>query len=123
MITIDSTAYNVPVLGIDRKVEPLHKSAERDENGTMHLELIGIFINYSIQFGSGATPDDYAALWDKLTEATEFHTFEIPDGDGFVVFDGYLAPFSDKMRRYQDPQAFYKSLSISIIAKSPTNTP
>lgn len=122
MITIDGVLYNIPVISLKRKAETLDKFAERTEDGKLHRELIGIYFNYVIQFGSSASPADYAALWLKLTEPVEFHIITIPDGDSAHTFEGYFSNIGDEMRKYKDPQAFYKSLTLNIISRDPTRS-
>lgn len=122
MIIIDGITYNVPVMSLKRKAETLDKFAERTEDGKLHRELIGIYYNYSIQFGSTASAADYAALWNKLTEPVEFHTITLPDGAGVHTFEGYFSNIGDEMRKYKDPQAFYKSLTLNIISRDPTRS-
>lgn len=68
MITIDGVSFDVPVIGIVRRAEFLDKYAERTEDGVLHRELIGVYFNYQIQFGSTTDTTEYAALWTKLTE-------------------------------------------------------
>lgn len=122
MITIDGTEYTVPIVSLKRKAEALDKYAERTEDGRLHREMIGVYINYYIQFGTGADTAAYAALWEKITEPEEFHTVIIPDGDGTHEFECYFSNISDKMFRYKDPQAFYKDLTLNMISRDPTRT-
>ena len=122
MITIDGTEYNVPIVSLKRKAEFLDKYAERTEDGKLHREIIGVYYNYYLQFGTGADVTEYAALWEKITEAEEFHTVIIPDGDGTHEFECYFSNISDKMFRYKDPQAFYKDLTLNMISRYPTRT-
>lgn len=122
MITIDGETYNVPVIKLTRKADFLDKYAERTEDGKLQRELIGVYINYTINFGTGADTAEYARLWEKITEAQEFHTVSIPDGDGVHTFEGYFAGIGDQMFRYRDPQAFYKGLTLNIISRDPTRT-
>ena len=122
MLIIDGTDYDVPIVSIKRKAEFLDKYGERTVDGVLHREMIGVYINYYIQFGTGSDVDAYAALWEKITEAEEFHTISIPDGDGVHEFTGYFSNISDKMFRYKDPQAFYKDLTLNIISRDPTRT-
>lgn len=122
MIIIDGVEYNVPVISLKRKYEFLDKFAERTEDGKLHREIIGGYLNYSIQFGTGGDVAAYAALWDKITEPEEFHTVSIPDGDGVHTFEAYFAGIGDEMFRYRDPQAFYKSLTLNIVSRDPTRT-
>jgi hypothetical protein len=120
MIIIDGVQINVPIISIQRKFEFLDKFAERDNSGQLRREMIGGYANYSIQFGTGADVAAYAALWEKITEPEEFHTVAIPDGDGVHTFEAYFSGISDSMFKYKEPQAFYKSLTLNIISRSPT---
>lgn len=120
MIFIDGSEYAVPIVSLSRKADFLDKYAERVETGRLFRELIGVYFNYQIQFGTGADPVEYARLWNKITEKQEFHTVSIPDGDGMHTFEAYFANVGDTMFKYKDPQAFYKSLTLDIISRDPT---
>lgn len=124
MIIIDSTTYDIPVLSIKRKAEFLDKYAERTEDGILHRELIGVYFNYELQFGRTSDTVAYAALWTKLTEATEFHTVTVPDLDAApVTFTAYFANVSDEIRRQTDAKTFWQGLTVNFIAKEPALTP
>lgn len=124
MITIDGTTFDVPVVSIKRKADFLDKYAERTEDGVLHRELIGVYFNYTIEFGSTATIPNYVALWDKLTEPVEFHTVTVPDEDGEnYTFTAYFAGVNDELKRVKNAQAFWKTLTVDFIAKSPSRTP
>lgn len=122
-IVIDGTTYNVPVTSITRRADFLDKYAERTEDGVLHRELIGVYFNYQIEFGSSAAPADYALLWTKLTEPTEFHTVTVPDEDGDVTFTAYFSNVGDKLKRKSGSSRFWKELTVNFIAQSPARTP
>ncbi len=123
-IVIDSTTYNIPILSIRRKAEFLDKYAERTEDGVLHRELIGVYYNYELAFGRTNDTTEYAALWTKLTEPTEFHTVVVPDGDGApVTFTAYFAGVSDELRKDTDAKTFWKNLIVNFIAQEPARTP
>ena len=122
LITIDSTTYNVPVVAITRTADFLDKFAERTEDGVLHRELIGVYFNYTIQFGQ-APMADYALLWAKLTEAEEFHRVILPDEDGQTLeFYAYFAGISDKLVRVVGSTRYWKDLKVKFIAQSPAVT-
>lgn len=123
MIIIDGTEYNVPIVSLKRKAEALDKYAERTVDGRLQREMIGVYVNYYLQFGTGSDTDEYAALWEKITEPEEFHTVTIPDDDGVHEFECYFSNISDRMFKYKDPQAFYKDLTLNMISRDPTRTP
>lgn len=122
MITIDGVTFDIPVIRMTRKAEFLDKYAERTEDGVLHRELIGVYFNYQLQFGSTNDTAAYAALWLKLTEPEEFHTVIVPDEDGDYTFTAYFSSVGDEIRRVKDSQAFFKSLTVNFIAKSPART-
>lgn len=124
MITIDGTQYDIPIKFIRRTADFLDKYAERTEDGTLQRELIGVYFNYQLQFGRTSNTVEYAALWDKLTEPTEFHTVIVPDDDGApLTFTAYFAGVSDELHKDTDAKTFWKNLTVNFIAKEPARTP
>lgn len=121
MIVIDSVTYNIPVLSIGRTADFLDKYAERTEDGVLHRELIGVYFNYKIQFGQTTDTATYAALWNKLTEATEFHTVTVPDESGDYTFTAYFANVSDELKKKKGALNFWKSLTVNFVAQEPAN--
>ena len=124
MIVIDGNTYNIPVLSIKRKADFLDKYAERTEDGVLHRELIGVYFNYQLTFGRGASTAEYASLWQKLTEADEFHTVTVPDEDGDFTFTAYFSNVSDELVKAKTGSAtrFWKNLTVNFIAESPAVT-
>lgn len=124
MIIIDGTTFDIPVVAIRRNAEFLDKFAERTEDGILHRELIGVYFNYSLQFGRTNNTTEYAALWSKLTEAIEFHEVTTPDLDATpVTFTAYFANVSDEIHKETDAKTFWKNLTVNFIAKEPRYTP
>ena len=123
MIIIDSVTYDIPVLSIQRKAEFLDKYAKRTEDGVLHRELIGVYFNYTLAFGQTTNVTQYANLWNKLTEATEYHTVTVPDESGDYTFIAYFANVSDELRKIKGALNFWKSLTVNFIAQSPAITP
>ena len=119
MIVIDGTTYNIPVISVKRKADFLDKYAERTEDGVLHRELIGVYFNYTIEFGKGTNTTDYAALWNKLTEVTEFHTVTVPDESGDYTFVAYFSNVGDEILKISGAKNFWKSLTVNFIAQSP----
>jgi hypothetical protein len=119
MITIDGVSYDIPILSIKRTADFLDKFAERTEDGVLHRELIGVYFNYKLQFAQTTDVALYAALWTKLTEATEFHTVTVPDESGDFTFTAYFANVSDDLRKTKSGQNFWKNLTVNFIAQEP----
>jgi hypothetical protein len=120
MIIIDGITFNIPVTSITRRADFLDKYAERTEDGILHRELIGVYFNYQLKFGSTASTADYAALWNKLTEAEEFHVVTVPNVNGAnLTFTAYFSNVGDEVRRVANSIAYFRNLTVNFIAKSP----
>ncbi len=119
-LTIDGTTYNIPVVSLKRTADFLDKYAERTADGVLHRELIGVYFNYQLQLGATTDVEEYADLWDKLTEPTEFHTVTVPDEDGTdYTFTAYFSNVSDELRRLKEAQVFWKTLTVNFVAAGP----
>ncbi|MDD2921478.1 MAG: hypothetical protein PHQ36_04260 [Anaerolineales bacterium] len=123
MIIIDGVTYDIPVLGISRSADFLDKYAERTEDGILHRELIGVYFNYSISFGQTTNVAEYAALWNKLTEAEEFHEVTVPDEGGDYTFTAYFSNVKAELRKKRGASHFWKSLTVNFTAQAPAITP
>jgi len=121
VITIDDKTYNIPVLSITRRADFLDKYAERTEDGQLCRELIGVYFNYRLQFGTTADTEEYAKLWEKLTEAVEFHTVTVPDESGNYTFTAYFSNIGDELLKTKAAN-YWKNLTVNFIAKEPAKT-
>jgi hypothetical protein len=122
-IIVDGTTYDIPVISISRAADVLDKYAERTTDGILHREIIGVYFNYTITFGQSTDIAEYAALWNKLTEAVEFHEVTVPDEAGDYTFDAYFSGVSDELRKQQGAVNYWKSLTVKFTAQSPAITP
>lgn len=126
-IMIDNVWYWAPIKTLKRKADFLDKYANRTEDGDLKRELIGVYKNYEIEFGEFPDTADgrkkYNALFDKLSEAEEFHTITIPDASGTYTFKAYISSVSDEYKRiYSDGYSTFKGLSCKFTAKAPAAT-
>lgn len=122
-VIIDGLTYAVPVISVDRTADFLDKYAERTEDGILHRELIGVYFNYKLKFGTTINVIEYARLWAKLTEAVEFHTVTVPDENGDYTFTAYFSSVGDSLRKTKSAATFWKSLTVNFIAQAPARTP
>ena len=123
-IVIDGTTYDVPIISIDESADFLDKVAERTEDGILHRELIGVYRNYKISFGSSAATTELAALWLKLTEPVESHEVTVPDYDGVeYTFDAYFSNVKRSLRKTTAAKTFWKDLTVNFVAMEPARTP
>ena len=119
MLIIDNESYNIPILSLKRTADFLDKYANRTEDGVLHRELIGVYFNYQLQLGAITDPDEYARLWDKLTEPEEFHTVTVPNESGDYTFQAYFSNVADEMRTRHNGKNYFEGLTVNFIAQSP----
>jgi hypothetical protein len=125
ILTIDGTTFDgVGITKISRKAPFLDKYANRAENGVLKRELIGVYYNYELTFGQNiADMDTYAALYDVLTEATEFHTITVPGTSGTYTYTAYISEVDDELIKYSSSGDHkWGSLTVKFISKSPARS-
>lgn len=118
-VVIDGELFNVPVKSLERSADYLYKFAERTVDGHLHSELIGVYINYRLEFAPSLSVSDYAALWEKLTEPQEFHTITVPCEDGLYTYEAYFSNVKDQMRRRRGNVNYWQGLTVNFIARKP----
>lgn len=122
-IRIDGIYFDVPLVSIKRTADFLDKYAERTEDGDLKRELIGVYFNYQMSFGTIDNDELYEKLWDKLTEPVEFHDFSLPTVKGTYSFRGYVSGVSDEIEKILSSTAKMKVLQCKFTAKKPARKP
>ena len=122
-IEIDGVYFDVPFLSIKRTADFLDKYAERTEDGDLKRELIGVYFNYQMSFGTIDDDTLYNALWDKLTEPVEYHNFAVPTTGGRYSFRGYVSGVSDEIEKLLNNTAKFQGLQCKFTAKQPAPRP
>lgn len=124
-IMIDGIFFDVPMVSLKRSADFLHKYAERNEEGELLAELIGVYYNYTLTVGTSSDfgDTDYEAFWNKMTEPVEFHEISIPTKNGYYTFTGYISSVSDEYKKILDNEAEFTSFTCKFTAKSPARTP
>lgn len=122
-INIDGIDFNIPLISIKRTADFLDKYAERTEDGDLKRELIGVYFNYQMSFGTIDDDNTYARLWDKLTEPVEFHDFALPTTVGIFSFRGYISSVADEVEKMLTGGSKFKGLQCKFIAKQPARKP
>lgn len=123
-IYIDGTYFDVPLVSVKREAKVLDKYAEREEEtGDLLRELIGVYLNFTLSFGTIDDDDIYEALWDKLTEPVAFHDVTLPSTKKSYSFRCYVSSVSDGMEKIMDDTVKFKGLTCKYIAKAPWRTP
>ncbi len=118
-ISIDGVRFDIPLVAIKRTADFLDKYAERTEDGDLKRELIGVYFNYQMSFGTIDDDNLYEMLWDKLTEPVEFHDFSLPTLKGTYSFRGYISSVSDEVEKVLSNTSKFKGLQCKFTAKKP----
>lgn len=123
-IYIDGMYFDVPLVSVKREAKVLDKFAEREEeSGDMLRELLGVYLNYTMNFGTIDDDDLYERLFDKLTEPVAFHDVTLPSTKKSYSFRCYVSSVSDEMEKILDDTVKFKGLTCKYIAKAPWRTP
>nr|DAF88905.1 MAG TPA: hypothetical protein [Siphoviridae sp. ctoyo6] len=123
-IYIDGMYFDVPLVSVKREAKVLDKFAEREEeSGDMLRELLGVYLNYTMNFGTIDDDDLYERLFDKLTEPVAFHDVTLPSTKKSYTFKCYVSSVSDEMEKILDDTVKFKGLTCKYIAKAPWRTP
>ena len=121
-ITIDGQQYNISVfIGIKETADFLDKYANRTDDGDLQRELIGVYFNYSdIKFEpqTNNNYDEFERLWNKLTEAEEFHTVKIAN----LEFRAYFNNVSRVIYDFRNNKAYRKDMTVNFTAKKPARS-
>lgn len=123
-IYIDGNLYNVPLISIKRSFDVLDKYAERnEEDGDLLREILGVYANFTLSFGTIDDDNLYERLIDKLTEPVPFHDFSLPTTKGSFDFKGYISSVSDEIEKILDNTAKFQGLTCKFTMKKPFRTP
>ena len=123
-IYIDGMYFDVPLVSVKREAKVLDKYAEREEDtGDLLRELIGVYLNYTMNFGTIDDDDLYERLFDKRTEPVGFHDVTLPSTKKSYSFRCYVSSVSDEMEKILDDTVKFKGLTCKYIAKAPWRTP
>lgn len=124
-IKIDDVYFDVPMVSLKRNADFLDKYADRNEEGDLLRELIGVYYNYTLTVGTSSDfgDTDYDAFWDKMTEPVEFHEISIPTKTGYYTFNCYISSVSDEYKKILNNEAEFTGFTCKFTAKSPARRP
>lgn len=124
-IMVDGIYFDIPMVSLKRNADFLHKFAERNEEGDLLAEMLGVYYNFALTVGTSSDfgETDYDAFWDKMTEPVEFHDISIPTLTGYYEFRGYISSVSDEYKRILDNEAEFSGFTCKFTAKSPSRRP
>lgn len=119
IVRIDNEDFGVGILKIERNCDVLDKIAKRTINGDLYREILGVYFNYTITFGTFWDMDQYDRLYKKLTSRQEFHIISIPTNKGFMTFKGYISKVKDTFEYVNGNKRRITGLNCSFVSKKP----
>lgn len=119
VITIDGEDFSVGLVTISRNCDVLDKVARRTISGDLYREILGVYFNYELTFGTFDDMTTYSKLYNKLTEKKEFHIIKVPTNRGYDIFKGYIAKVHDKIEYVFGDKRRVSGLTCSFVAKEP----
>lgn len=124
-IIVDGTYFDIPMVSLKRRADFLDKFAERNEEGDLLRELIGVYYNFDLTVGTSSDfgETDYDFFWDFITAPIEFRDFSLPIRNGYYNFRGYISSVSDEYKKILDNEAEFTGFTCKMTAKSPARTP
>ncbi len=124
-LIVDGTFFDIPFVSLKREAPFLDKFAERNEEGDLSRELIGVYYNFTLTVGNSSDfgDTDYDDFWDFMTTPVPFRDFSIPITNGYYVFRGYITAVSDEYKKILDSEAEFTGFTCKMIAKSPARRP
>ena len=122
---IDGASYNISIINLTRKaIIKDGKNAGNVMSGEYVRDVVGTYYNYTITIGTkNLDAVEYDNLFEVLSAPVDFHSVEMPYGQGVITFDAYITDVSDELRRMRDEGNLWANLDITFYAKSPRGTP
>lgn len=125
VFSIDGETFDIGVVSLKREAPVLDKFAERTEDGDLNREIIGVYFNYTMTFPEmNINMNEYARLYDKVTEPVEFHTVTVPGTIGSFTYQAYITGVTDELLRIDLDKNinYWGNLQIKFIAKTPSRS-
>lgn len=120
-MSIDGIFYDIPLVSIKRNADFLEKFAERNESGTVIMETIGVYYNYTVNVGTINDAATYEALFEHITNPKKrFHKVVLPNGMNTFTFEGYFSSISDEVEKVLEQGVKFKGLTWKMTSKNPT---
>lgn len=121
MWSIDGSQWDIPC-----RVERTSEMASSEISGMLldksyFNDVIGTYMKYQVAI---AVPfgmeEDYAALYDVLTEPVDGHEFILPYSGGVLTITGRIASIGDTYVRLPGNKAHWRKTTFEIIANHPS---
>ena len=129
VLKIDDDDFSsvVNLVSLKRSAHFFDKFAKRDIQGVLHRELIGVYVNYTLEICVDDNLNAYNELWEKLIEPAEKHNILVSsnthwDSNGrynCYQFEAYFADIKDEAFKLKDTNNTFRKLTVEFIATKP----
>lgn len=129
ILRIDNSDFSsyVNLVSLKRSAHFFDKFAKRDINGILHRELIGVYINYTLEICIDGNLNKYNELWEKLTEKAEKHNVVVSSNThtdngttyNAYQFEAYFADIKDEALWLRNNNNNFRKLTVEFIATKP----
>lgn len=126
LLTIDGKKFEVLITKLSRNASIADRYDRRVYSGDLERDVIGTYVNYTLEFAYCDEPDKYDILWHKLCEPVKFHTLILPSNTGYTgSFQAYINNVRDTIE-YSKPTSsatkgdrIFRNLSCDFVARLP----
>lgn len=123
-VTIDSNS-SVICTGLTRKFNKLSDSSSgRTQDGSMHINLIGTYFNYTLTLRRPPTCSmaDWDKVWNIVSYNEPWTQITMPYNQGTITYDAYITSGEQKLRYIKNGKTYWDSIDLEFIAKEPILT-
>lgn len=123
MITVDGNNYSM-ICNIERTAT-IRSSNNSDYlmDGTYHNDVIGTYLTYTVSLVvPKGKENNYASLYEVLTNPVASHRFVLPYNNGTIAFDGRVQEISDTYYRREGNKAVWRYTTFEVTANEPIKT-
>lgn len=124
MFTVDGIEWAYPC-SVERAAElKLSDISGMLMDGTIFNDVLGTYMQYTLRLAIPFTDIDAGnAIYEKLTEPVEGHTFVFPYGGSTITVAGLVSgPVSDVYRLFPDGMKYWDGLRFTVTANGPSKT-
>lgn len=123
MFTVDGITWNIPC---NIKREALVTASEISGqllDGSYFNDILGTYMQYTISLvGNPGNPNEYNAIYEKLTEPVEAHTFVLPYNQSTIQLTARVESVNDVYVRLANGGIYWKGTEFTIIANHPSKS-
>ncbi len=89
-------------------------------SGKKNRDVIGTYYNYTLSLDTrGLAVDEYDALYEVLSAPVDYHTIQMPYGQGAITFQAYVSNVDDRLLDKSTGKALWGQMTVTFTALAP----